>query len=95
MKELYVVATRKMQVVSVVVKHILRNFRNMEIVGNDLDLIEQALEISVVSRLFFWDSLIIAAAEKVNCEYIYSEVLNSGQVYRGVTPVNPFENPEL
>ncbi len=94
-KEFYVVATKKMQVDSVVVKNIIHNFRNMEIVGNDLDLIEQAIDISVVSQLSFWDSLIIAAAEKANCEYIYSEDLNSGQVYRGVSLLNPFENTEL
>ena len=71
-------------------KNIIHNFRNMEIVNNDLELIEQAIDISIISQLSFWDSLIIAAAEKANCEFIFSEDLNNGQTYRGVTVINPF-----
>jgi len=90
-KELYVVAINKMKADPIIVKNILHNFRNMEIVTNDLELIEQAIDISVISQISFWDSLIIAAAEKANCEYIFSEDLNPGQTYRGVLVVNPFE----
>jgi predicted nucleic acid-binding protein len=36
------------------------------------------------------DALIIAAAEKANCDYILSEDLNAGQTYRGVSVINPF-----
>lgn len=71
-------------------KNIIHNFRNMEIVNNDLELIEQAIDISIISQLSFWDSLIIAAAEKANCEFIFSEDLNNGQTYRGVMVINPF-----
>lgn len=94
-KEFYVVATSKLNVDSIIVKNIIHNFRNMEVVCNDLDLIEQAIDISVISQLSFWDSLIIAAAEKANCEYIFSEDLNAGQIYRGVTSVNPFEKEDF
>ena len=90
-KEFYVVAINKMKADPIIVKNILHNFRNMEIVTNDLELIEQAIDISVISQISFWDSLIIAAAEKANCEYIFSEDLNPGQTYRGVLVVNPFE----
>jgi len=71
-------------------KNIIHNFRNMEIVNNDLELIEQAIDISIIFQLSFWDSLIIAAAEKANCEFIFSEDLNNGQTYRGVMVINPF-----
>lgn len=90
-KEFYIVAINKMKADPIIVKNILHNFRNMEIVTNDLELIEQAIDISVISQISFWDSLIIAAAEKANCEYIFSEDLNPGQTYRGVLVVNPFE----
>jgi predicted nucleic acid-binding protein len=36
----------------------------MEIINNDLEIIEQAIDISIISQLSFWDSLIIAAAER-------------------------------
>jgi predicted nucleic acid-binding protein len=89
-KEFYVLASTKLKADQLIVKNIIHNFRNMEVVSNDLDLIEQAIDISVISQLSFWDSLIIAAAEKANCEYVFSEDLNAGQTYRGVKVVDPF-----
>ena len=89
-KEFYVVATTKLTADQLIVKSIIHNFRNMEVVNNDIELIEQAIDISVISQLSFWDSLIIAAAEKANCEYVCSEDLNAGQTYRGVMVVDPF-----
>ena len=40
-------------------------------------------------------SLIIAAAEKANCEFVFSEDLNAGQTYRGVRVVDPFEKEDF
>ena len=91
LKEFYVVATTKLKADRIIVKNIIHNFCNMEIVQNDLELIEQAIDISVILQLSFWDSLIVAAAEKAKCEYIISEDLNSGQTYRGVMVINPFK----
>lgn len=95
LKEFYVVATTKMKADRIIVKNIIHNFSNIEIVQNDLELIEQAIDISVISQLSFWDSLIIAAAEKAKCKYIFSEDLNSGQTFRGVMVVNPFEEEDM
>lgn len=89
-KEFYVVATTKLKCDPVILKNIVHNFHNMEVVNNDLELIEQAIDISVISRISFWDSLIVAAAEKANCQFLFSEDLNPGQTYRGVMVVNPF-----
>ena len=47
------------------------------------EYLEQTIDISVILQLSFWDSLIVAAAEKAKCECIISEDLNSGQTYRG------------
>ena len=89
-QEFYVVATTKLKVDRFVVKNIIHNFRNLEIVNSDLDMLEQAVDISIISQVSFWDALIIAAAEKANCDYILSEDLNAGQTYRGVSVINPF-----
>ncbi len=87
--EFFVVATKKLHADPIVVKNIIHNFRNMEIVNSGLQLIEEAIDISVISQLSFWDSLVIAAAEKSNCESVFSEDLNAGQNYRGVVVLNP------
>jgi predicted nucleic acid-binding protein len=94
-KEFYVVSSTKLKADTFIVKNIIHNFRNLEIVNNDLELIEQAIDISTLSRLSFWDSLIIAAAEKANCEFVFSEDMNPGQTYRGVMLVNPFEREDI
>ena len=89
-QEFYVVATAKLKADPVIVKNIVHNFHNMELIKIDLELIEQAIDISVLSKISFRDSLIIAAAENANCEYVVSEDLNAGQLYRGVKLMNPF-----
>ena len=38
----------------------------------------------------YWDSLIIAAAERAGCTKILSEDMNHGQSYHGIVVVNPF-----
>ena len=94
-KEFYVVAINKLRADHFIVKNIIHNFKNMEVVNNDLELIEQAIDISVISQITFWDALVVAAAEKANCEFIFSEDLNPGQTYRGVLVINPFEKDDF
>lgn len=94
-KEFYVVATNKLKASQIVVKNIMHNLRNMEVVHDDVELIEQAIDISIISQLSFWDALIIAAAEKAYCEFVFSEDLNAGQSYRGVIVINPFEKEDF
>jgi len=91
-KEFYVVATSKFNADPIRIKNIVHHLHKMEIVNNDLSLIEQAIDISILSQLSFWDALIIASAEKANCAFVFSEDLNTGQTYRGVVVVNPFIN---
>ena len=38
----------------------------------------------------YWDAAILTAARQMGCRSLYSEDLNPGQVYDGVTVVNPF-----
>jgi predicted nucleic acid-binding protein len=63
----------------------------MEVIVNTCDTIEEAINISIASRLSFWDALIIASAGTANCSAVYSEDLNDGQIIRGVRIVNPFK----
>jgi len=46
--------------------------------------------VSVLYKLSFWDSLIIVSAESSKCISLLTEDLNSSQVIKGVTVVNPF-----
>lgn len=41
-------------------------------------------------QLSYWDAAIVTAAKQMGCQKVYSEDLNDGQVYDGVTVINPF-----
>ena len=90
LQEYYVTATRKMGVAPLAAKSVVQSFRMFEVVQLSPDLIEQAIDRSVLSQLSFWDALIVAASAASGCTTIYSDDLNAGQVIGGVKVVNPF-----
>ena len=44
-------------------------------------------------RVSYWDAAIIEAARMLDCSELLTEDLNPGQVFDGVTVVNPFARP--
>jgi predicted nucleic acid-binding protein len=56
----------------------------------DVDLYCAALEIMTKSGYSFYDSLIIASAQRCGCETLYSEDLHSGHQVDRVKFINPF-----
>jgi len=61
-------------------------------VFSSIDLYVRALEIAERWQYSFYDSLIIATALQANCQILYSEDLQHGQVIQGLTIINPFLN---
>jgi predicted nucleic acid-binding protein len=60
------------------------------VVATDADMVRRAVEVRGRYGLHFYDSLIVAAAERAGCKTIWSEDLNSGQKYFGISVQNPF-----
>ncbi len=56
----------------------------------DKALIEVAIEFSWRYRIAYWDGAILAAAERLGAETVYTEDLNHRQSYGSVRVVNPF-----
>jgi predicted nucleic acid-binding protein len=54
-------------------------------------LFRAAVDIQQRFQLSYWDAAIIAAAKQLGCGTLYSEDLNAGQNYDGVTVINPFK----
>ncbi len=54
------------------------------------DIIE-ASEFEEQNKLSFWDSLIITIAQKAGAETLYSEDMQHGQKFGGLTIINPFK----
>jgi predicted nucleic acid-binding protein len=53
-------------------------------------LFRAAVDVQQRFRLSYWDAAILAAARQLGCRAVYSEDLNAGQDYDGVTVINPF-----
>jgi len=89
LQEFYVTVTRKMGVEPLAAKTVLRTFSIFEIVQTSPDLIDEAIDCSILNRISFWDALIVAAAASSGCSVVYSEDLNPGQMIQGVKIENP------
>ena len=90
LQEFYVVATTRLKVDPILAKGIMNRFGNMEVVTVTTDLINQAADTSIQSKVSFWDALVVAAAASANCERVLTEDLNDGQTICGVKVSNPF-----
>ena len=92
LEEFYVVVTGKIKNPLSAEKaekivHILSALPVSEI---DLSLVKRAIEIQKEYGILYWDSLIIATAERAGCTKVLSEDLNQGQKYNNVLVENPF-----
>ena len=55
-----------------------------------LAILTAALEIRAAHRFSYWDSAIIAAAQALGCQELYTEDMSHGREVEGVLIVNPF-----
>ena len=60
------------------------------IVATTPGLFARAVDISRRYRISYWDAAIIAAAAQLGCTTLYTQDLDSGQTYEGVTAADPF-----
>jgi predicted nucleic acid-binding protein len=56
----------------------------------DAPLVKLGIAIAERYRINYWDGAILAAAEALGAEILYTEDLNHGQLYGSVRVVNPF-----
>jgi predicted nucleic acid-binding protein len=56
----------------------------------DGSIVFHGAENSHLHKISYWDGAIIAAAERLGAQILYSEDLNHGQKYGSVTVINPF-----
>jgi predicted nucleic acid-binding protein len=89
LQELYVTAVKKLGADPLLIKDILHAYERFETIIITPDTIKEAIDCSIINRLSYWDALIIVAAESAQCEKLWSEDLNEGQIIRGVRIENP------
>ena len=62
----------------------------IQVVIPDAGIVRRAIEARAEYGVHFYDGMILAAAERGGCSRVWSEDLNSGQEYFGITVKNPF-----
>lgn len=92
LQEFYVTVTRKFQkpLTPEAAVALMEAYRDFPTVATDYPLIVTAVELSLRYGVSCWDGAIIAAAEVLEAETLYTEDLNHGQLYGRVRAVNPF-----
>jgi predicted nucleic acid-binding protein len=59
-------------------------------IAPDGDMVRRAVQTHAAYGLHFYDAMIVAAAERAHSATIWSEDMNHGQKYFGVSVANPF-----
>ena len=60
-------------------------------INESIDMYQSAAALSATKQLSFYDALIVQAAIDSDCDTLYTEDLQHGQVFSSVTIVNPFK----
>ncbi|MBA2482324.1 MAG: PIN domain-containing protein [Planctomycetes bacterium] len=89
LQEFYVAATTTLGIEPMTAKALVRDFTRFEVVTSDAAHLQEAIDLSVLSRLSVWDALIVVAAASASCGELVTEALPAGTVIRGVTIVHP------
>lgn len=89
--ELYNVLTRKRRTSADGAVAAIETWRRTSIGVDTTDaLLAAAIALAGQHRLAIWDAVILSAAAEARCDYLLSEDMQDGFVWRGVMIVNPF-----
>lgn len=73
------------------IEAVLESLQDVTVQPVSYSLILEAWKLRNTYRISHWDATIIAAAQSLGCEILYSEDMSDGQNYGGVRVVNPFK----
>jgi len=96
LQEFYVVVTRKIERPLSVVQALewIEEFAAFPCLPIDASLVKIGIEVSIRFQISYWDGAIVAAAESMGADTLYSEELSHGQKYGSVMVINPFAMEE-
>jgi predicted nucleic acid-binding protein len=89
LQELHVNLLRKADLTPAQSAQRVSHFMAWRVIDNDRALLAAAFEIQSRWRLSFWDSNIVAAAQRAGAAVLWSEDLSAGQRFGNVRVVNP------
>lgn len=92
-QEFYVIATKKLGVEPLAAKRVVEMLHQLDFVSVNMELLLAAIDCSILSRISFWDALIVVSARSSGCKVLLSEDLTDSQLINGVRVCNPFKSP--
>jgi predicted nucleic acid-binding protein len=92
LQEFYAVAVTKqrLQITHDEALAVLQSLAAFPICPITCDVVMAAVDLRQRYQISYWDAAILTAAKLMGCTTVYSEDLNAGQNYDGVSVVNPF-----
>lgn len=84
------VALKKLKLTHDRLRQQLQFYKQFEIIYLRPEVTDIAVDLHQTRSISFYDALIVASAQTANCEMLYSEDMNAGEVVGGVKLVNPF-----
>ena len=90
LQEYFVAATRKLGVAPEMAQRKVEILARARVVLFEPGDVIAAIELHRLTRISFWDALIVHAARSAGVQALYSEDLQPGAVLGGVRVVNPF-----
>ena len=92
LQEYFSVTTRKLGVSAELAQAKVAVFARGRVVRFEVSDVIAAIELHRLTRISFWDALIVQAARAAGAAVLYSEDLQHGGLLAGVRIVNPFAN---
>ena len=89
LQEYYNALTRKLSIALAIAKREMMLLARYQVVLLDPPLLARAADLHATASLSFWDALIIAAAQHAACDELWTEDLQTGQVFGSLRVVNP------
>jgi predicted nucleic acid-binding protein len=83
---------RKLGVPAPEVREVVRLFTRWRPGGVNITIVERGWYWMERAQLSYWDSLILASAERLGCPILLSEDFQKGRSFEGVRAVNPFDS---
>jgi predicted nucleic acid-binding protein len=93
MQEFYVSVTLKVPLPlnALEATEIIRDLAYWRVHEPKIEDVLNAIELQGHHQISFWDAMIVQSALQLECNLMWSEDLNPGQVYDSVKLVNPFQ----
>jgi predicted nucleic acid-binding protein len=91
LNEFYANAVRKLGVAEPRARETVKLLSTWHPGGISMDVVERGWYWMEQAQVPWWDSLILASAERLDCAILLSEDFQSGRDYAGIKVVNPFE----